>query len=251
MSELIARLLRKCQETKRVEHTIGTNTFEPFLELFTRKTCEAEKRPNPYHVAAAATNRDPSDGPLLFEELPVHQQAEVIQLLCETRFVAEDAQKLIDQANPDSLRVLPLGYDSSAAAYYYFFGTRLYRESNRFSVSVPSSKATTAATNGVHHIKDESLNGSLLNGSATVNGSVIHDDSVRYLATSTAEPENVRWELVCQTEADWTELTKKLAKSKKTKAECALVKILEQNFLPNISNLFRTKEKNEKFNINK
>ena len=46
-------------------------------------------------------------------------------------------------------------------------------------------------------------------------------------------------------------LTRKLSKSKKTKAECALVKILEDNFLPNISNLFRTKEKNERFNINK
>lgn len=179
-------------------------------------------------------------------------------MLCETRFVAADAQKLIEQANPDSLRVLPLGYDSSAAAYYYFFGTRLYRESNRFAVSEPKAAAaapSAPSTPTVNGIKNESfasqLNGSLLNGSAAINGSVIHDDSVRYLATSTAEPDNVRWELVCQTESDWTDVTKKLAKSKKTKAECALVKILEQNFLPNISSLFRTKEKNEELKINK
>lgn len=239
--ELITRLLRKCPENKRIGERIGINTFEPFLELFVRKTCEAEKLPNPYYVAAAAAHRSgEEDGALSFDELPVQQQAEVVQLLCEARFVAEDAQELIDQANPDSLRVLPLGYDSAASAYFYFFGTRLYRESNRFAASDPAKVAakeeppTTAQ-----------LNGSLLNASA------IHDDSVRYLASSTAEPEHVRWELVCQTEADWTDLAKRLAKSKKTKAECALVKILEQNFLPNISNLFRTKEKNEQFNINK
>ena len=241
--ELITRLLRKCHETKRISDRIGTNTFEPFLELFVRKTCEAEKRANPYHVAAAAANRNVAEeGPLSFEELPVEQQAEVIQLLCETRFVAEDAQELIEQANPDSLRVLPLGYDSSAAAYYYFFGTRLYKESNRLAVSVKKEQTDESISH---------LNGSLLNSSNAVNGSVLHEDSVRYLASSTAEPEEVRWELVCQTEEDWTKLTRKLSKSKKTKAECALVKILEDNFLPNISNLFRTKEKNERFNINK
>lgn len=251
--ELITRLLRKCHETSRVSERIGTNTYEPFLELFIRKTCEAEKLPNPYHVAAAAANRNVvEDGPLSFEELPVHQQAEVIQLLCETRFVAEDAQQLIEQANPDSLRVLPLGYDSSAAAYYYFFGTRLYRESNRFAVSDPSKPKTVTPATPTLNGKDDCvshLDVSLLNG--TGNTSVILDDSVRYLASSTAEPENVRWELVCQTESDWAEVTKRLAKSKKTKAECALVKVLEQNFLPNISNLFRTKAKNEQFNINK
>lgn len=196
-------------------------------------------------MAAAAANLNASAEaaddtcPLSFEELPVEQKAAVIQLLCEARFEAQDALKIIDSANPDSLRVLPLGYDSSAAAYYYFFGTRLYKESNRF--------ATKSDPKG-----DLSLNGSLLNGSASVvNGSAILDDSARYLASSTAEAENVKWELVCRTEADWTDLTKRLAKSKKTKAECALVKVLEQNFLPNISSLFRTKEKNEKFNINK
>lgn len=78
MPELITRLLRKCHETKRVRERIGINTFEPFLELFTRKTCEEEKRTNPYHVAAAAANwNEVEDGPLSFEELPVEQQAEV------------------------------------------------------------------------------------------------------------------------------------------------------------------------------
>lgn len=251
VSELITRLLRKCHETRQVSDRIGINTFEPFLELFIQKTCEAEKLPNPYHVAAAALQIDLNTcGPLSFDELPVQQKVEIIQLLCDTRFVAEDAQQLIEQANPDSLRVLPLGYDSSGAAYYYFFGTRLYRESNRFGETIdkPASgaNASIAETNDSVH-----LNGSLLNGSAVVNGSVIAEDSVRYLATTTAEPEGLLWELVCETESDWIELTKKLSKSKKTKAECALVKILEQNFLPNISNLFRTKEKNERFNINK
>lgn len=257
--ELITRLLRRCHEAKRIQDSIGTNTFEPFLELFIRKTCEHDKRPNPYHVAAAELNRNAEkEGPLAFDELPVQVKAEVIQLLCEARFVATDAQTLIDQANPDSLRVLPLGYDSAASAYYYFFGTRLYKESNRFATTTTTTTAPStpvapqknghATSDTPKDAKNESLvNGSLLNG----NVSAILEDSVRYLATSTSEAETVRWELVCQTETDWAELTKKLAKSKKTKAECALVKILEQNFLPNLTNLFRTKEKNERFNINK
>lgn len=175
-----------------------------------------------------------------FAELPAEQKVDIIQLLCETRLLAADAQKVLDQADPDSLRVLPLGYDSSAAAYFYFFGTRLYKESNRYAVG-DKSKASRASRASIG-----SLNGSLLNGSG-----IDHDESALYLASPTAEPENVRWELVCQTESDWTDLTKKLAKSKKTKAECAFVKILEKNFLPNISDLFRTKEKNERFKINK
>lgn len=252
VAELITRLLRKCHETHRISDRIGTNTFEPFLELFIRKTCEKESLPNPYHVAAAAIQWDWEDaGPLSFDELPVQHKAEIIQLLCEARFVAEDAQSLIETANPDSLRVLPLGYDSQGAAYYYFFGTRLYRESNRFGGTDLSTNGDLGAAPKNGPNESTQLNGSLLNGSAIGNGSVIHEDSVRYLAATSAEPNSVRWELVCELESDWADLTKKLAKSKKTKAECALVKVLEQNFLPNIANLYRTKERNEKFNINK
>jgi hypothetical protein len=39
-----------------------------------------------------------------------------------------DVEAIIANLEADSLRIDPLGYDYNGSAYWYFFGTRLYRE---------------------------------------------------------------------------------------------------------------------------
>jgi hypothetical protein len=39
-----------------------------------------------------------------------------------------DVENIIGNLEADSLRINPLGYNNNGSAYWYFFGTRLYRE---------------------------------------------------------------------------------------------------------------------------
>lgn len=39
-----------------------------------------------------------------------------------------DVEHIINNLEADSLRIEPLGHDKNGSAYWYFFGTRLYRE---------------------------------------------------------------------------------------------------------------------------
>lgn len=64
-----------------------------------------------------------------FADLSLEAKAEVVYHLCEYRLYAEDSSDLVAHVVEDELRVEPLGRDSRGNVYWYFFGTRLYRES--------------------------------------------------------------------------------------------------------------------------
>ena len=56
-----------------------------------------------------------------------------MQLLCDFRLGTKKASNLLITIPPESLRLEPLGIDSKKSTYWYFFGTRLYREDKQVS----------------------------------------------------------------------------------------------------------------------
>lgn len=48
--------------------------------------------------------------------------------MCEFRLDSSDVEVKTNSLGADNLRIHPLGYDCNDSVYWYFYGTRLYRE---------------------------------------------------------------------------------------------------------------------------
>lgn len=57
----------------------------------------------------------------------------ILNYLCNFRLDSVDVELITNRFEADSLRIEPLGHDSNCSVYWYFFGTRLYREDFRKS----------------------------------------------------------------------------------------------------------------------
>ncbi|CAH2218368.1 jg25676, partial [Pararge aegeria aegeria] len=103
-------------------------------------------------------------------------------------------------------------WDDRQSAYWYFYGTRLYRED---TIRRRSRKRRRDSRKRGWFYGDDWL-----------------DDE---------EPERV-WQVVCFTEDDWNHLTEKFSRAT-SKVEKELHRSLSQNFLPEIPRLFQEKER--------
>ncbi|XP_056642020.1 uncharacterized protein LOC130448611 [Diorhabda sublineata] len=173
LQDLIVRLLSGCLPNNE----ISTFNYQMFLRRLFRQKCQEHDRYNPFN-----TDID-------FQLLPLRTKVDILHALCDFRLDADDVLDQLKNLEADSLRVEPLGFDSNDSAYWYFYGTRLYRED--YTTKNNKKKAI--------------------------------------------------WQVICFTEEDWFQLTKKLKKSA-NKAERQLHHTLNENFLPELPRLFKEKE---------
>lgn len=106
------RLLSGCLPNNE----ISTFNYQMFLRRLFRQKCQEYKRDNPFN-----TDID-------FQFLPLRTKVEILHALCDFRLDAEDVPDDLRNLEADSLRVEPLGHDGNDSTYWYFYGTRLYRE---------------------------------------------------------------------------------------------------------------------------
>ncbi|CAG0886988.1 unnamed protein product [Cyprideis torosa] len=114
LTDLIVRLLQGILE----DGSVDKNNYSRHLrKLLQNRWQEEENRANPL-----------SNDKMHFKDLPLRTKVEILHALCDFRLESEDVQELIRNFEAESLRVVPLGKDDKGSTYWYFYGTRLYRE---------------------------------------------------------------------------------------------------------------------------
>lgn len=214
VDRLLVKLLIGCLPMYATKIHDGNYTVY-LKQLIQSKQEEAEEEGYPFDFENPFETSDVED----FEDLTVVDRVRVIHQLTELRLQCDDIYEKFKDLDPEGLRVEPLGVDSNNVTYWYFYGTRLYREIKPSKKKRP--KKGKAKEDSDSETVDEAGDGA--EGAAG-------------------------WSLVCSAESQWVELTNKLKKSKK-KQDKELHETLAENFLPEISKMFSELEREEKIKL--
>lgn len=219
-----------------------------------------------------------------FNDLDIKTKVQVLFELWEAFLPNENCKEALEQFEIEDLRKEAFGKDAKGHTYWYFHGVRLYREKkptpnkrkklpNLFEPFENAPKSNylknlqAKKSKKVNAFKNITLNGRPIPKSLKKAPSILLDRCdalVIKLAKQRQKEETVevdeqpkagRWELICQTEEDWTKLADSFKESKSTN-EIALRKLLVDTFLPVITASFaklevkkRLDERRRKFEL--
>ncbi|KAG8192497.1 hypothetical protein JTE90_018021 [Oedothorax gibbosus] len=173
-----------------------------------------------------------------FSQLDVQTKVEFLHFLCCQRVDKPDAESAMKTMDADALRVQPLGCDDEGNKYWYFFGTRLYKQEpakakdwkeewnhqkelsfNKRGRGRPRKCKQRKSDEECDEFEDMSTNGNNMN---------VDEKSL--------------WSIVCNTIEDWVDFAEKL-KGSKSKNEKSLFQTVTDNFLPVLIEIYQEKER--------
>lgn len=139
--EFIVALLRGCDLVKSWP-SITTANYQMFLRRLFRHKCEVcfpiqfkGIKINSLYLFQEYDIANPFNTDTDFHSLSLRTKVVILNYLCDFRLDSADVELITNGFEANSLRIEPLGYDSNGSIYWYFFGTRLYREDFRKSSS--------------------------------------------------------------------------------------------------------------------
>ncbi|KAE8296570.1 Cat eye syndrome critical region protein 2 [Larimichthys crocea] len=232
LGDLIACLLQGCYQ----RNDITPQAFSSYLDDIISYRWELEEgKPNPLR-----------EGP--FENLPPRTQVELLHRLCDYRLDAADVFDLLKGLDADSLRVEPLGQDGNGALYWYFYGTRMYKEEpvkrKAEKISEPSELTLPEKKKRGRPPKKKKLEEPQLSEVETEMTEVKTGNGLEDFRPSTGRKRGA-WSLVCDTEEQWVLLAESI-KDKTSPQDRHLYRVISQNFLPEISSMIEHKEREQK-----
>ncbi|KAJ8269081.1 hypothetical protein COCON_G00116880 [Conger conger] len=226
LSDLIASLLQGCYQRT----DITSQAFSSYLDDIINYRWELEEgKPNPLR-----------EGP--FEDLALRTQVELLHRLCDYRLDAADVFDLLKGLDADSLRVEPLGQDGNGALYWYFYGTRMYKEEPVRPRAgeigeTPEVKMPEKRKRG-RPPKKKKLEEQQLSELDCVTK---EENGLSGLQPG-GERQRGAWSLACATEEQWLSLAESI-KDKTSPQDRHLYCIISHNFLPEIRSMIEHKEK--------
>lgn len=187
-----------------------------------------------------------------FSEMSLQAKVRVLRQLTQFRLEVEDASDKLKNLDSESLRVEPLGEDHLGTTYWYFYGTRLYKEVNPKKMKKVQMKEKKDKEK-----KKEKKNGEKAkeeNNTEKENG-----EKSKEVISEEMEEEDVDmedpsdytgpvWSLVCSSEEEWMALADKYKKSRK-RQDKELYETLNDSFIPELTKMFATKQREEKLRL--
>lgn len=108
---------------------ISHNNWENYLHrIIDTNWVGLENHPSPFEVPLVSQDGVVLTKNLAFNDLPLCDKIDIFYALCDYRLWCEDAPDSIKDFTLEELRLESIGKDSQGYEYWYFSGTRLFRE---------------------------------------------------------------------------------------------------------------------------